>query len=496
MDPTAHHMDAADSDQSNASSHSLIVADDAAIHIEWPTHCKYFVPQLMDAGGAIHLLFHDGQYSPPSDSPRQPLKFVDLPNTGPLIKHISPDDAHFEQFLRLEGVPSGGTRLLFVPQKRLYFGHGTKCDIRTDIDTWLAILQYGEVPPNAVELLHENNGGCWEHTSFCADNPKHPCTAFPETPTPCAYHVCIKLCEWGNYEHFVYARHDIHNNANFVLVIGTSAKMESDRLVSRFEDVSSVGLFPVLLTPLTAWAQQIEKVRWALDFDVQEFESKTGHASLTFHGIHPLPPEKLSLEKDMAVTLDMLKGLSRAATHMEDIFRHLSSSLETLASLGHDQTAAADFFRLVRQTQSAIRQRGSQQSAQVAQISGLIGRVDAQWNIVASLVSQHNNGLNLAMAKDTRNDSILMRRIASVTTIFLPATFMATFFSMMFFHIESNGQLRVNSNIWVYFLCTISLSLLIVLHFRHADRWQPLFKQSLRKSQRQVAPDEEKAKLA
>ena len=34
---------------------------------------------------------------------------------------------------------------------------------------------------------------------------------------------------------------------------------------------------------------------------------------------------------------------------------------------------------------------------------------------------------------------------------------------MMFFHTEGNGQLRVNSNIWVYFVCSISLSLLIIL---------------------------------
>ena len=207
--PTSNHHyhvndhETAVSEQSGASIHSQSVANDAAAILEWPLHCKYFVPQLMDGVGAIRLIFHDGQYLPPNDCPRRPLTFVDILNAGAFSGQISPDDADFDKFLQLEGLPTAATRLLFVPHKRLYFDHATKCHILTDINTWLAILRLGDVPPNAVELLHDNNGGCWEHTSYCNDNnPKEPCQTPNSDESPCAYHLCFKLCEWGNYDHF------------------------------------------------------------------------------------------------------------------------------------------------------------------------------------------------------------------------------------------------------------------------------------------------------
>ena len=293
---------------------------------------------------------------------------------------------------------------------------------------------------------------------------------------------------------FVYVRFDLHKNTTFILVMGTSADSELDRLLSQFEDVRSPHLLSILLALTSTWAQQIERVRWGLDFSVQSLEAKTGHSSFNFKGIRPLPPEKLALQKDMAVTLDTLKGVHRASTHLEEIFGHLLGSLDVLDRLQHESASGKQ--HLARQIKSAIRQRQSQTNAQAAQISGLIARVDAQWNIVSSLVSRHNNELNLGMARDSRNDSVLMRRIAGVTTIFLPATFMATFFSMMFFHTEGNGNLRVNSTIWVYFVCTIALSVLIVLFFRYSELWQRWFGYSLRNFSVRTTSDEEKAKVA
>ena len=90
-----------------------------------------------------------------------------------------------------------------------------------------------------------------------------------------------------------------------------------------------------------------------------------------------------------------------------------------------------------------------------------------------------------------------MRRIAAVTTIFLPATFLATFFSMMFFHTDEGIVLKVSSTIWVYFVCTAVLSLVIVLHFRFASHWQKLrhvFGRFERLVQEAAAGDEEKIK--
>jgi hypothetical protein len=117
----------------------------------------------------------------------------------------------------------------------------------------------------------------------------------------------------------------------------------------------------------------------------------------------------------------------------------------------------------------------------------LIARIDTQWSIVVWLMTKHDSDTNIAIAQDTRadsvimkRDSLLMRRIAAVSIIFLPATFMATFFSMMFFH-NDQGELKLNGTIWVYIVCTTALSTLIVLHFRFANRWHAAVREMLRR---------------
>ncbi|KAI9800018.1 MAG: hypothetical protein M1833_003547 [Piccolia ochrophora] len=52
------------------------------------------------------------------------------------------------------------------------------------------------------------------------------------------------------------------------------------------------------------------------------------------------------------------------------------------------------------------------------------------------------------IAVETKRDSSAMKTIAAVTMVFLPATFVATFFSMVFFHVgsETTTNFTVNSN--------------------------------------------------
>ncbi|KAI1264935.1 hypothetical protein F5Y18DRAFT_71372 [Xylariaceae sp. FL1019] len=79
-----------------------------------------------------------------------------------------------------------------------------------------------------------------------------------------------------------------------------------------------------------------------------------------------------------------------------------------------------------------------------------IGRKDT----VTNLEIAHNG---LEVAQHTRRDSELMKSIALLTMIFLPATFVATLFSMGFFNYQGpNGDiLRVSPYIWLYFVVTI-----------------------------------------
>ncbi|ROV92902.1 hypothetical protein VSDG_06365 [Cytospora chrysosperma] len=77
-----------------------------------------------------------------------------------------------------------------------------------------------------------------------------------------------------------------------------------------------------------------------------------------------------------------------------------------------------------------------------------IGQVDAQTNLEISKY-------NLDIATATGNDSKQMRSIAVLTMIFLPATFVASLFSMSFFDLgPEQGSGNVSPWIWLYFVVT------------------------------------------
>ncbi|KAI8627906.1 hypothetical protein F5Y19DRAFT_465525 [Xylariaceae sp. FL1651] len=62
---------------------------------------------------------------------------------------------------------------------------------------------------------------------------------------------------------------------------------------------------------------------------------------------------------------------------------------------------------------------------------------------------------NLTIARDNMNDGKQMKSIALVTMVFLPATFVATLFSMTFFNLDS-------SYIWLYPSITIPLTVMVL----------------------------------
>ncbi|KUI57290.1 hypothetical protein VP1G_04609 [Cytospora mali] len=81
-----------------------------------------------------------------------------------------------------------------------------------------------------------------------------------------------------------------------------------------------------------------------------------------------------------------------------------------------------------------------------------IGQVDAQTNL---RISKYN----LDIATSTGHDSKQMRSIAVLTMIFLPATFVASLFSMSFFDLgPQSGQGKVSSWIWLYFVVTVGFT--------------------------------------
>ncbi|KAF4463083.1 hypothetical protein FALBO_10089 [Fusarium albosuccineum] len=98
-----------------------------------------------------------------------------------------------------------------------------------------------------------------------------------------------------------------------------------------------------------------------------------------------------------------------------------------------------------------------------------IGRKDAMTN-------QEISRVNLDVAKMARRDGSLMRSIATLGMVFLPATFVSTFFSMGFFQWAAEGSKDgqiLSPYFWVYIVVTVALTILTILIFYSCALRQP-----------------------
>lgn len=74
------------------------------------------------------------------------------------------------------------------------------------------------------------------------------------------------------------------------------------------------------------------------------------------------------------------------------------------------------------------------------------------------------------LAHASKRDSTSMKVISLLGAIFLPATYLASVFSMTFFNFNSGGPPLVSPLLWVYFVISIPLTLAIVMFWRWWDK--------------------------
>ncbi|KAI9766808.1 MAG: hypothetical protein M1840_006283 [Geoglossum simile] len=98
-------------------------------------------------------------------------------------------------------------------------------------------------------------------------------------------------------------------------------------------------------------------------------------------------------------------------------------------------------------------------------------KIDNLSAMIRNLTLQKDSHLSMRIAKssaqiaeEARRDSSSMKTIATLTLVFLPATFVASMFSMSIFNWQAQGKDRVVSRyIWVYFAAVIPLTLVVLL---------------------------------
>ncbi|KAJ9607743.1 hypothetical protein H2200_007821 [Cladophialophora chaetospira] len=424
----------------------------------------------MDPTEAMDLNARDTEYM----GDKKPLACIDFTRIGPLEYSFDLAETSLNTVGDLSNLPAMGTRVLFLYQSRLYSTSRSCIQLNIESTTWQSLLTALMIPPVVVELLHDNNGCSWQHVSHCDDN-RAAHGGDDEQSGPCAYHISFKT---SHFE-LVYARHDFHSKRNLVLVMGDSLDLEIQRLASQLRGVPSVHVFHILLAVLSTWLEKLEQSRRSLDFDVMLLEQQTGFGK-SFDNIQPPQQGRLSqLWRETAGAHSWIKSVVRHSKCAGEHFKFLAEALSRFQAL---QGCRDEILK--QQILDAIGQYQSQQKSQAVQAEDLSWRIDTQWSVLVALLAKNDSDVTIAMAQDARTDGLLMRKMAAVSIIFLPATFLATFFSMVFFQVDVSGALSMNRNIWVYFASTSAMSLLIGLYFRFGRHCTSFALGALQKVQR------------
>ncbi|KJA25348.1 hypothetical protein HYPSUDRAFT_424495 [Hypholoma sublateritium FD-334 SS-4] len=152
----------------------------------------------------------------------------------------------------------------------------------------------------------------------------------------------------------------------------------------------------------------------------------------------------------------VLEDLKERTEHLLDVYRKYPTLMRPSARLvGEFGDVEDSLAYLLAQTRTLMRWVGTYiEHTQIA--VGLLFNLDTA-----------------SIAKSTQQDSSSMITMAAVTMFFLPGTFVSALFSMVFFNADpSNTGLLVNSQLWLFFVITVPLTVAVFLTWELWRRWR------------------------
>lgn len=438
-----------------------------AAHNDWPLSSRYYDPLTMDAAQILALISDDTDFVQ-SGFPWH-IDYIYLDEQGqPQRCRADAGDVHDDGIFS-SSVLDSPLAVVHIRQSRLYMGSKTVSCLALDGPTWLALLRRFDVIPGYLELLHSNNGGTMLHISEAACRSSTDLSAESELASdrPQAFHIGYKTGIWSSNENSIYARCDFDTGRSLVLLFGTDLSASLDRVQQMLVSDPNASFLHVVHALQNLHLTYVEKARWNLDYRVRELESDTGVAFFQTHSLGPLRPEELQFNKKLTVTDE---HLCNAAWGSKRVRLHFSAFLKHLTDFQRLHEASSPHqlkVRELRNLQNSCKAKIELAESQYEQIQELRGRIRNQLEVTASLMAQRDTQVNIEIGKATKKDSELMRGIAGVTMVFLPATFAATFFSMVFFHVgdEKSVRLTVDRKIWLYPVVTVPLTVVIAVWY-------------------------------
>ncbi|KAK4041445.1 hypothetical protein C8A01DRAFT_45405 [Parachaetomium inaequale] len=148
--------------------------------------------------------------------------------------------------------------------------------------------------------------------------------------------------------------------------------------------------------------------------------------------------------------------MSRHAIHTSEI---LEAAIDTIKEMQHSRTAIHK--RLIDDLGETYREQAKDYAQfQLSLLKCLKLRSDSNQERL-------KNEINLAFNNLARQDNSVMKSIALLTMIFLPATFISALFSTTFFNFnDDSGSWQVSDKLWLYWVTTVPATIIIVVLWR------------------------------
>lgn len=368
-----------------------------------------------------------------------------------------------------------------IPNKENLF-QGALVQVK-DCALWTAMVKRYDILPGFLEFMYHCEGGALALTTFAATDASAPgrsgsiATSSASGP-PNAYHLAYDPGgSLSDGECLIYARLDLITRQSLVLLFGIAREDPPDALTtseSRLRRIhrllsarSDAEMFHIVLALLIMQCHSIQRARKKMAGGTFNLESQTGIA-LAFQPQEYVEPEKLSFNRHLYFTALRLKkhlhASSRFIANCRAFNEHIQLYQALCANLDRDvQMSAARSHSLQQVARSTL----SEMEAEHATMKWLQSRLEAQIDIQRSLMAERDTRINIGMAQAAVRDSKLVRGIAFVTMVFLPGTFVATFFSMVFFDIDGRQKfhLRADASLWIYLATTLPLTILVITFY-------------------------------
>ncbi|KAK4196951.1 hypothetical protein QBC40DRAFT_286388 [Triangularia verruculosa] len=189
---------------------------------------------------------------------------------------------------------------------------------------------------------------------------------------------------------------------------------------------------------------------WRIRDPVRQMEKSRMRTGAIFSEVHEMSRHAIHSSEILEATIDTLKDLQRCRTMIHDSFHSQPPS----AAGAVDGSMTPTYL-----TQTYKHQAHHYAQFQISLLKNLKLRADSNRERL-------KNEINTAFNNLTMQDNSVLKSIALLTMVFLPATFFSSLFSTTFFNYGDDGEWQVSGKMWIYWVTTLPATILIVILWR------------------------------